>query len=147
MTGVQTCALPIYFYQWNPTSSAGTTEDKVLGVEDALWSEHLRSLNDAEFLMYTRMMATAEVGWTQQNRKDYDNWNKRVGDIAIDLMNRGANFHKATEVTSWKGSYAAVCGPMTMASAAMRSATACHSRESCGKIGRASCRERVLRLV
>ena len=58
--------------------------------------------------MYTRMMATAEVGWTQQNRKDYDNWNKRVGDIAIDLMNRGANFHKATEVTSWKGSYAAV---------------------------------------
>ena len=23
-------------------------------------------------------------------------------------MNRGANFHKATEVTSWKGSYAAV---------------------------------------
>lgn len=96
------------FYQWNPTSSAGTTEDKVLGVEDALWSEHLRSLNDAEFLMYTRMMATAEVGWTQQNRKDYDNWNKRVGDIAIDLMNRGANFHKATEVTSWKGSYAAV---------------------------------------
>ena len=66
------------FYQWNPTSSAGTTEDKVLGVEDALWSEHLRSLNDAEFLMYTRMMATAEVGWTQQNRKDYDNWNKRV---------------------------------------------------------------------
>ena len=28
--------------------------------------------------MYTRMMATAEVGWTQQNRKDYDNWNKRV---------------------------------------------------------------------
>ena len=95
------------FYNWNPTTQAGTTEEKVLGVEDALWSEHLRSLNDAELLMYTRLMATAEVGWTQQDRRDYADWVKRASDIGIDLMNRGNNFHKASEI-SWKGSYVAV---------------------------------------
>lgn len=95
------------FYEWNPTTSAGTAEDKVLGVENALWSEHLRSLNDAELLMYTRLMATAEVGWTQQDLKDYADWSKRAADIGIDLMNRGSNFHKASEI-SWKGSYAPV---------------------------------------
>ncbi|MFC5220941.1 family 20 glycosylhydrolase [Bifidobacterium leontopitheci] len=95
------------FYNWNPTASANTTEDKVLGVENALWSEHLRSLNDAELLMNTRLMATAEVGWTQQNLKNYGDWSKRAATIGISLMNRGANFHKASEI-NWEGSYAAV---------------------------------------
>ncbi len=96
------------FYQWNPTSSAGTTEDKVLGVEDALWSEHLRSLNDAEFLMYTRMMATAEVGWDPaepQGLRQLEQARRRHRHRPDEPWRQ---LHKATEVTSWKGSYAAV---------------------------------------
>src|SRR5690606_9333772 len=49
------------FYDWNPLTFMGlSSDDQVVGVEAPLWSEHLRSLGSAEFLMYPRLMATAE---------------------------------------------------------------------------------------
>lgn len=93
------------YYNWNPTTQAYVNESDMLGVEAALWSEHVRTLSDAEFMMFPRMLSTAEVAWTQQNLRNYANWNARVGLMGIDLMNRGVNFHVAGEVTSWQAQY------------------------------------------
>ena len=80
------------FYNWNPTAMLGAAEDKVLGVEAPLWSEHIRSLSSAEFLMYPRLMATAEVGWTPQERRNLADFRERVKSVATDLTVTGRNF-------------------------------------------------------
>ena len=78
------------------------------GVEDALWSGHLsfsqrRRIPDVHPHDGDRRgrLDPAEPQGLRQLEQARRRHRHR-------LMNRGANFHKATEVTSWKGSYAAV---------------------------------------
>lgn len=97
------------YYNWNPTAFAGVPESSILGVEPAVWSEHLRTLHDTEFMMYPRMFATAEVAWTLQAKRDYNNWASRIGTIGLALINGLHTFHLAptTEIPSWFGQYVA----------------------------------------
>ncbi|MGD8216445.1 beta-N-acetylhexosaminidase [Aestuariimicrobium sp. Y1814] len=82
------------FYDWNPLTFMGlTSDDQVVGVEAPIWSEHLRSLGSAEFLMYPRLMATAEVAWSPQAVKDIDNFRERLVDVATSLTSQGRNFY------------------------------------------------------
>lgn len=98
------------WYNWDPTTTAGVAENAVIGVESALWQEHLRTDHDAQFLMWPRTFALAEVGWTQGGQKDYDDFRSRLGDLGINLINHGATFRLSspTDVDGvvWKADYA-----------------------------------------
>lgn len=97
------------YYNWDPTQFAKVPEESVLGIEPAIWTEHLRTLHDTEFMMYPRMFASAEVGWTLQAKRNYDNFASRVGTIGIALINGSHTFHLTghEEIPSWFGQYKA----------------------------------------
>ncbi|WP_244960251.1 family 20 glycosylhydrolase [Actinomyces faecalis] len=94
------------FYNWDPTKVVQVPETAVLGIEGAIWSEHLRTENDMQFLALPRLFALAEVGWTPQNQRAYTNFKARVPHRGLELMMRDATFHLASEIGGWQGSYA-----------------------------------------
>jgi hexosaminidase len=86
-------------YDWDPAgAAAGVPESALLGVEAPLWSETLANIRDFEFLAYPRLAALAEVGWTRQQDRDWDDFRKRLGAQGPRWTALGVNFYRAPEI-------------------------------------------------
>src|SRR5699024_8880986 len=94
------------FYNWDPTAMAGVDEAAVLGVEGPMWSEHLRTLHDLEFLVLPRMLAHAEVGWTPQQDRRFADFTDRVAASGISLLVQDSTFQLVPEVEGWRAGFA-----------------------------------------
>lgn len=59
-------------YAYNPTPAILTADQKerIIGVEAALWTEHMDTHRKVEYMLYPRLMGLAEIAWTQPARKD-----------------------------------------------------------------------------
>jgi hexosaminidase len=66
-------------YDWDPATLVdGVGEEAILGVEAPVWTETLRTLRDVETMLFPRVCAVAEVAWTPQSRRDWDDFRARV---------------------------------------------------------------------
>ncbi|WP_116107443.1 family 20 glycosylhydrolase [Lewinella sp. IMCC34191] len=66
-------------YQWDPAAMAeGLTDGDILGVESPLWSETVRTMEDIDYLVFPRLLAHAELGWTPQGKRDYADFLRRL---------------------------------------------------------------------
>jgi len=66
-------------YEWEPaTLVPGLPEGSVVGVEAAVWTETLRSLDDLMTMLLPRLAAVAEVAWTPADRRDWDDFVTRI---------------------------------------------------------------------
>jgi hexosaminidase len=66
-------------YDWDPsTLIPGLLEDQVIGVEAALWTETLRTLEELEQMMFPRLAALAEAGWTAASRREWARFRSRL---------------------------------------------------------------------
>ncbi|WP_454051131.1 family 20 glycosylhydrolase [Cellulomonas sp. Marseille-Q8402] len=66
-------------YEWEPTALVpGLPEGSVIGVEAAVWTETLRSLDDLMTMLLPRLAAVAEVAWTPAAQRDWDDFVVRV---------------------------------------------------------------------
>ncbi len=61
-------------YSFNPMPEELTQEEQkyILGVQGNLWSEYLSTPGQMEYMVYPRMFAIAETGWTPERLKDFD---------------------------------------------------------------------------
>ncbi|WP_327092992.1 beta-N-acetylhexosaminidase [Nonomuraea sp. NBC_01738] len=86
-------------YNWDPGAFIpGIRESSVLGVESALWGEFIRRQRQAEYYLFPRLLATAEVGWTPQARRDYAGFTTRLSKAGQRLAVQGVNFFPAADV-------------------------------------------------
>ncbi len=66
-------------YLWDPAAMApGLTDGDILGIEAPLWSETIRTLEDIDYLTFPRLLALAEVGWTPQDRREWEGFRQRL---------------------------------------------------------------------
>ncbi|PHK99024.1 beta-N-acetylhexosaminidase [Neolewinella marina] len=66
-------------YLWDPANLAeGLTDSDIMGVEAPLWGETIQNLEDIDYLTFPRLLALAEVGWTPQERRDWDDFRRRL---------------------------------------------------------------------
>ena len=77
------------FYNYDPSAALGLADDDIRGVEGAMWSEHVRGIQDFFYPAFPRALALAEVGWTPQVQ--------RAGKVA-DLRRRIAEVEPAPTV-------------------------------------------------
>jgi hexosaminidase len=85
-------------YDWEPaTLLAGVGEADVLGVEAALWSETLTTIDDIETMLFPRLPGVAEVAWSAAGR-DWDGYRQRLAAHGARLEEMGVNFHRSEEV-------------------------------------------------
>jgi hexosaminidase len=86
-------------YDWDPATMAeGVPESALLGVEAPLWSETLATINDVEFMAFPRLAAIAEIGWTPQSQRNWEEFRVRLGAQAHRWSALGLNFYHSPQV-------------------------------------------------
>jgi hexosaminidase len=86
-------------YDWNPaTYTKGLTESSVIGVEAPLWTETIRNLTAAQYLVMPRLPALAEVGWTPQPAREWDDFRTRIAAHAPRWRLLGINYYPSPQV-------------------------------------------------
>ena len=86
-------------YNWDPaTYQAAVAERDIVGVEAPIWSETLRNITALEYLAMPRLPAIAEVGWTPQSARTWDNFRTRLAAQAPRWNYLGVNYHRSPQV-------------------------------------------------
>ena len=83
-------------YAYEPvadTLKAMHKDHYILGVQANLWSECLYSEAQTEYQAYPRMLAVAEVGWSQPDKKDFADFSRRLNNAAVRLDQHHVNYH------------------------------------------------------
>ena len=92
------------FYNWDPgTYVAGVTDQNVMGVEGAMWGETVVNLSNVDYMVFPRLIALAEVGWTPQAERTsgYSDFLTRLAPQGARLTLAGTNFYPTPEV-AWQ---------------------------------------------
>jgi hexosaminidase len=86
----------VYSYDPIPAVLNNNQAKHILGVQANVWTEYISTSQHAEYMLMPRMLALAEIAWTQLDRKDFDDFNKRVRNQfkTFDLM--GINYSKGS---------------------------------------------------
>ena len=86
-------------YDWDPaTYMPGVNDSNIIGVEAALWSETLRNISAAEYLIMPRLPAVAEVAWTPQRARDWENFRVRLSTHAPRWNYLGINYYRSPQI-------------------------------------------------
>jgi hexosaminidase len=86
-------------YDWDPaTFIQGVSERDIVGVEAPLWSETLRNITAVEYLAMPRLPALAEVGWTPQASRNWENFRERLAAHAPRWNYLGVNFYRSPQI-------------------------------------------------
>lgn len=67
-------------YSYNPISKELNAEQqkKIIGVQACLWTEYVPTTQHAEYMLYPRLLALAEVAWSAPARKSFTDFRNRA---------------------------------------------------------------------
>ncbi len=86
-------------YDWDPgTYLRNVGEDRIVGVEAPMWAETLRNITAVEYLAMPRLPAIAEVGWTAQGRRSWDDFRQRIAAQAPRWRTLGINYYRSSQI-------------------------------------------------
>jgi hexosaminidase len=91
-------------YNWNPGGFVtGVTDRNVIGVEGAMWGETVANLANADYMVFPRLLALAEVAWSPRAHRTatspaYRGFLRRLAAQGARLQAAGVNFYPSTEV-------------------------------------------------
>lgn len=86
-------------YLWNPaTRIAGIDAKQILGVEAPLWGETIETLDDIEYLLFPRLPAIAEVGWSTQESRTWEDFKPRLGAQAPRWKTLGIDYYPSAQI-------------------------------------------------
>lgn len=84
-------------YNWDPAPDSLSNVGNVLGVQCCLWTEFIETEAHAEYMLYPRLLALAEVAWTPQNARRYEDFTQRALAQEKWLRSLGYNFFDLTK--------------------------------------------------
>jgi hexosaminidase len=91
-------------YDWAVKDLFGKLpEEAIAGVEAPLWSETLGSISDIEYMAFPRIPGVAELGWSQESRRSWEDYRLRLGAQAPRWTVLGINFHRSPHVPWQEG--------------------------------------------
>jgi hexosaminidase len=86
-------------YDWDPANyMIGVSEANIVGVEAPLWSETIRNMSAAQYLVMPRLPAIAEIGWTPQAGRSWDSFRVRVATHAPRWNYLGINYYRSPQI-------------------------------------------------
>ncbi|ULC58828.1 beta-N-acetylhexosaminidase [Flaviramulus sp. BrNp1-15] len=86
-------------YAWNPESYL--QKEHILGVEAPLWSETISTIEELEYLAFPRVIGYAELGWTTQKNRDWENYKLRLANQAPFLNRMNVKYYPSP-IINWK---------------------------------------------
>ena len=86
-------------YEWDPaTYLSGVRESDILGVEAPLWSETTRNITAVEYMAIPRLPAIAEVGWSPQSGRQWDDFRVRLAAHVPRWHFLGINYYRSPQL-------------------------------------------------
>lgn len=91
-------------YNWDPGGFVkGVTGRNVIGVEGAMWGETVANLANADYMVFPRLLALAEVAWSPGTHRTaagpaYHDFLRRLGEQGARLQAAGVNFYPSAQV-------------------------------------------------
>lgn len=86
-------------YNWNPGSFvSGISDENIIGTEAPLWSETIGNINEVEYLLFPRLPGYAEIGWSQEKDRNWDDYKVRLGKQAERFRVMRINFYRSKKV-------------------------------------------------
>lgn len=84
-------------YAWDPVP-AGLDETDVIGLEGALWTEYIDSRERLDFMLWPRLVAHAEVGWTPAADREWTSFHHRLGVHGRRLDALGVGYYRSNDI-------------------------------------------------
>ncbi|WP_313790213.1 family 20 glycosylhydrolase [Flagellimonas yonaguniensis] len=89
-------------YKWDPeTYVEGLAKENILGIEAPLWSETISNSTELEYLAFPRIIGYAELGWSQSEYLDWDDYKERLAAQVPYLEAMQINYYP-TKLVDWK---------------------------------------------
>lgn len=86
-------------YGWDPGAHlADVPAEAILGVEAPLWTESITSLAEIEFMLFPRLPAVAELGWSPRATHDWTGFRERLAEQGPRWAAAGIAYHRSPEV-------------------------------------------------
>lgn len=80
----------VYSYNPIPVDSLSPEQQKhIIGVQANAWAEYIPESIHMEYMMFPRALALAEVAWTPQDQRDWDDFKPRVNKHISQLHQKG----------------------------------------------------------
>lgn len=83
-------------YSYNPTPDTLIQLKKdhyIKGVQCNIWTEYMYNTDLVEYRIYPRILALSEIAWTNVDRKDYKDFERRVENAYVRLDGHAINYH------------------------------------------------------
>jgi len=83
-------------YSLNPTPKELNAEEAkhILGAQGNIWTEYMKTTEHVEYMALPRMSALAEVDWTPQDKRDWENFKLRLEQLRKRYDALGYNYAK-----------------------------------------------------
>jgi hexosaminidase len=86
-------------YNWDPsTYSDGINKSDILGVEAPIWTETITNRADLEYMAFPRLAALAEVAWSSNERRNWEDFQKRIALQGKRWDINGIGFYRSPKV-------------------------------------------------
>ncbi len=93
-------------YSYNPVPDVLTEDQKkyIKGVQANLWTEYVETPSKAEYMLFPRVYALAEIAWTPLTKKDFKNFSEeRLALHLVRLDKTGVNYWVPTAIGQAEG--------------------------------------------
>ncbi len=83
-------------YSYNPAFVAENSaqEKQILGTQGQIWGEYVKDVNKAQYMAFPRVSALAEVAWTPQANRNYQDFLRRLPTHLQRLDQMGVKYFK-----------------------------------------------------
>ena len=83
-------------YEWHPLPKDATPEQRALvkGGQAALWTERVATQDRVEWMLFPRICALAEVLWTTEENKNWDDFYQRITNFYPVMKTLGINYYE-----------------------------------------------------
>lgn len=82
-------------YSYEPIPAELNEEERkhIIGAQSNIWTEYMLTPEHAEYMIYPRIIALAELTWSPAERKDWVSFQQRLGNAMVRLDLHGINYH------------------------------------------------------
>jgi hexosaminidase len=93
-------------YLWSPESLvAGLEKENILGIESPLWSETITNIDEIEYMVFPRLTAHAELGWSPASVRNWEHYKQRLQVHGKRLEALDVGFYRSSLI-DWNGAQA-----------------------------------------
>lgn len=95
----------VYSYNPIPDAIAADKQKHVLGAQANLWTERVPTTEHAEYMVYPRAIALAEVNWTNLKQKNWNDFQKRLQSHYKILQKLHVNYYRPSYNVSYSAQF------------------------------------------